>query len=383
MPQQQQVFHIRQGSVFKFTRSQRLGFQVIAKKKRDAEGRTSTIFHLHKINPYSAMALWTPLQEGMRVLAINHEPCPKSIQELKEVLENSIGFITIHAVEHDDDYYEEEEDDDSSVAVNSWFIDNDDDCMKYIDKRMISYSNSTTYDEEERGRTRKPSFDEERMMEEVKRMVLDHIKSEQEQQQRQQQLEGALTGPIIPHSDICTDFDDDNLIPETRTPSQRIMITTGPNPEDKSSPLPRQPKKLELENQDYEISTEEEESRENNSNDQRRNSMDDTDEERDRVASSKPRKRKKKSRKEKTKRRDRGAEQPIVKAWPDTSRIRIQNETVMTSQERIRRYQHRRKRGQHYGILNQEVEVTKSSTPWCSMFQCGCSEDVTDPELFA
>jgi hypothetical protein len=54
---------------------------------------------LNKIDASGPLAMWTPLEEGMRILAINHEPCPKSVYELKEILQNSIGFITIHAVE--------------------------------------------------------------------------------------------------------------------------------------------------------------------------------------------------------------------------------------------------------------------------------------------
>jgi hypothetical protein len=189
MPQ----FHIRKGTVFKFTRSQRLGFQVATSSGLQG------LFYLNKIDAFGPLALWTPLEEGMRILAINHEPCPKSVYELKQILQNSIGFITIHAVEQaqpewfveneaeseeeensDHDHYDDEHSN-STIASNQ---------PKWLDYELYDdeHSNSTIASNQPKGRRRRrrneaelDALNEKTIMQELKRIFLEYMNTEQQE----------------------------------------------------------------------------------------------------------------------------------------------------------------------------------------------------------
>ncbi|CAJ1935258.1 unnamed protein product [Cylindrotheca closterium] len=55
-----------------------------------AHGNHSTLFVISKIDPWGPMAIFAPqLKVGMRIVAINHQPCPKTQQGLQALLESS------------------------------------------------------------------------------------------------------------------------------------------------------------------------------------------------------------------------------------------------------------------------------------------------------
>eukprot|EP00980_Cylindrotheca_fusiformis_P012041 scaffold2858_cov109-Cylindrotheca_fusiformis.AAC.5 len=96
-------FQVHKGSTFKFTQSQTLGFQVEYCKDENNNGEGC--FYFRKFDALSPLAMFSSLKKGMRIVAINHQPCPKTIQELQHVLQNAVGLVTIHAAEMNESYY--------------------------------------------------------------------------------------------------------------------------------------------------------------------------------------------------------------------------------------------------------------------------------------